>query len=204
MCHRTITPMAHSLFKLKSKISYRHPTNGSQYFQQHSAKMWPSSFSSNSISDTLLHHTQATFTLLHYRIKGIIAVWFKHNCTGKLRSFHRRYWWLLVLSLQSHQRGGGPPVGCRSVFRASQMLTPVWVREQYQFAEAPFRGTGSALHIPAGSAEESLREWSLRAPTLVPPCGDAADLRQCKQHNTISTNRSTAEPAGGIRAGMSE
>ena len=32
-------------------------------------------------------------------------------------------------------------------------------------------------------------------------CGGSADPRQCKQHQNISTNRSTAEPAGGIRAG---
>ena len=32
-------------------------------------------------------------------------------------------------------------------------------------------------------------------------CLGSADPRQCKQHQNISTNRSTAEPAGGIRAG---
>ena len=32
-------------------------------------------------------------------------------------------------------------------------------------------------------------------------CGGSADPRQCKQHHTISTNWSTAEPADGIRAG---
>ena len=33
-------------------------------------------------------------------------------------------------------------------------------------------------------------------------CGGSVDPRRCKQHHTISTNRSTAESAGGIRAGV--
>ena len=48
------------------------------------------------------------------------------------------------------------------------------------------------LPIPAGPAEELLLGRSLR--------GSTAGPQRCKQHHTISTNRSTAEPAGGIRA----
>ena len=103
-----------------------------------------------------------------------------------------------------HQCGAGPPVGAGSVFRkGGRVFTLARVHAQFHFTGAPFRGTGSLIYkyrpigapIPAGPAEESLRERSLRASR-----GGRAGPRRCKQHHTIPSNRSTAEPARAPRA----
>ena len=71
--------------------------------------------------------------------------------------------------------------------------------------EAPFRGTGSLIYrywpISAPYSCGSRRRVALWAISAGPRCGGVAGRRRCKQQHTISTNRSTAESAGGISAG---
>ena len=91
------------------------------------------------------------------------------------------------LTADLHQRGAVPPAGAVSSFCAGQMFTLARVCAQFHFAEAPFRGTGSLIYL-------------CRRPQRA-RCGGSPDPRRCTQHHTISVNRSTAEPTGGIRAG---
>ena len=70
--------------------------------------------------------------------------------------------------------------------------------------EDPFRGTGSLIYrywpISAPYSCGSRRRIDLWAISAGARRGGAAGPPRCKQHHTISANRSTAEPAGGIRA----
>ena len=102
-----------------------------------------------------------------------------------------------------HQCGAGLPAGAGAYFMEVKCLH--WCRSvhSFQFAEAPFRGTGSLIYqyspISAPYSCGSRRRiapWAISAGTR---CGGTADSRRCKQHHTISTNRSTVEPASGIR-----
>ena len=68
-----------------------------------------------------------------------------------------------------HQRGAGPPAGAGSVFRAGRVFT---LARNFTLLEPHFAAPDlwsintdqSTLPIPAGPAEESLHERSLRAP----------------------------------------
>ena len=109
-----------------------------------------------------------------------------------------------------HQRGAGPPEVTGSVFRAGRVFTLARVRAQFHFTGAPFCGTGSLIYKYRPTNQRSLflqvpqKNRSVSEILGRPPrarSGGRAGPRHCTQHHTIPSNRSTAEPAGGIRAG---
>ena len=104
-----------------------------------------------------------------------------------------------------HQRGAGPPAGAGSVFRVGRVFTLARVRTQFHFTGAPFRGIGSLIYkyrpISAPYSCGSRRRIALWAISAGARRGGRAGPQRCKQHHTIPSNRSTAEPAGGIRSG---
>ena len=109
------------------------------------------------------------------------------------------------LRVHLHQRGAGPPAGAGSVFCAGRVFTLARVRAQFHFTGAPFRGTGSLIYkyqpinapYSCGSRRR-IAPWAISAGARR---GGRAGPRRCKQHHTIPSNRSTAEPAGGIHSG---
>ena len=111
----------------------------------------------------------------------------------------------ISLRAHLHQRGAGPSAGAGSVFRAGRVFTLARVRTQFHFTGAPFRGTGSLIYkyrpICALYSCGSCRRIALWAISAGARRGGRAGPRRCKQHHTIPSNRSTAEPAGGIRSG---
>ena len=74
----------------------------------------------------------------------------------------------------------------------------VWTLAQFHFTEAPFAALGLWSINTDQSALPIAAPWAIFVGAR---CGCSADLRQCKQNHTIYTNRSTAEPTGGIRTG---
>ena len=130
------------------------------------------------------------------------------------RRLHHSIWYVYryisntsqtCLRVHLHQRGAGPPADAGSVFRAGLVFTLARVRAQFHFTGAPFRGTGSLIYkyrpisapYSCGSRGR-IAPWAIFAGARR---GGRAGPRRCKQHHTIPSNRSTAEPAGGIRSG---
>ena len=112
---------------------------------------------------------------------------------------------LIPLRAHLHQRGAGLPAGAGSVFRAGWVFTLARVRTQFHFTGAPFRGIGSLIYkyrpisaLYSCRSRRRIAPWAISAGARR---GGRAGPRRCKQHHTIPSNRSTAEPAGGIRSG---
>ena len=87
----------------------------------------------------------------------------------------------------------------------SSVYTGVGPRAVSPFVEAPFCGTGSLIYrywpISAPyfcGSRRRISEWAISAGAR---CGGVEGLWRFKQHHTISTNRSTAEPVDEICAG---
>ena len=106
-----------------------------------------------------------------------------------------------IVRAHLHQCGAGPPAGAGSVFRAGWVFTLARVRAQFHFTGAPFHGTGSLIYkyrpINAPYSYGSRRRIAPWAICAGARRGGRAGPRRCKQHYTIPSNRSTAEPAGG-------
>ena len=103
------------------------------------------------------------------------------------------------------QRGAGPPAGAWAFSARVECLH--WRRSARSFTICGgpisrhwvidlsiLTNQRSLLFLRVPQKNRSVSDLCGRPPRA--RCGGAADPRRCKQHHTISTNRSTAEPRG--------